>query len=95
MTPLFDSSIAGIASRFATEAAKLHQYLDGQRHIGRNDTLPAYILAHPQAISAVRQACIDSSNLNFEIIDNHQAARKLNLKTLPSDSSSELLYLHL
>ena len=95
MTPLFDSSIAGIASRLATEAAKLYQYLDGQRHIGRNDTLPVYILAHPQAVPAVRQTCIDSSNLNFEIIDSHQAARKLELKTLPSDSSSELLYLHL
>jgi hypothetical protein len=95
MTPLFDSSIAGIASRFATEAAKLYQYLDGQRHIGRNDTLPVYILAHPHAISAVRQACIDSSSLNFAIVDSHQAARKLDLKTLPSDSSSELLYLHL
>ena len=95
MTPLFDNSIAGIASRFATEAAKLYQYLDGQRHIGRNDRLPVYILAHPQAIPAVRQTCIDSSNLNFEILDSHQAARKLDLKTLPSDSSSELLYLHL
>jgi len=95
MTPLFDSSIAGIASRFATEAAKIYQYLDGQRHIGRNDRLPVYILAHPQAIPAVRQTCIDSSNLDFEILDSHQAARKLDLKTLPSDSSSELLYLHL
>ena len=95
MVPLFDSSIAGIASRFASESGKLYQYLDGQRHIGRNDTLPVYILAHPQAISAIRQHCVDSSGLNFEILDNHQAARKLDLKTLPSDSSSELIYLHL
>jgi hypothetical protein len=87
--------IAGIASRFASESGKLYQYLDGQRHIGRNDTLPVYILAHPQAISAIRQHCVDSSGLNFEILDNHQAARKLDLKTLPSDSSSELIYLHL
>ena len=95
MTPLFDSSIAGIASRFATEAAKLYQYLDGQRHIGRNDTLPVYVLTHPQAMAAVRHACIDSSNLSFEIVDSHQAAKKIDLKTLPGDSSSELLYLHL
>ncbi|MGA9394127.1 MAG: hypothetical protein WBV56_02185 [Azonexus sp.] len=95
MTPLFDSSIAGVASRFATEAAKLYQYLDGQRHIGRNDTLQVYVLAHPQAMAAVRHACIDSPNLAFEIVDSHQAAKKIDLKTLPSDSSSELLYLHL
>jgi hypothetical protein len=33
--------------------------------------------------------------LRFEIVDSHQAARRLDLKTLPSDSSSELLFLHL
>ena len=95
MTPLFDSSIAGVASRFATEAAKLYQYLDGQRHIGRNDMLQVYVLAHPQAMAAVRHACIDSPSLAFDIVDSHQAAKKIDLKTLPSDSSSELLYLHL
>ena len=35
------------------------------------------------------------ANLGLEIIDSHQAARQLDLKSLPDDSSSELLFLHL
>jgi len=95
MAPLFDSSIAGVASRFASEAVKLQQYLVTQRLVGRNDSLPVYVLAHPQAILAVRQACSDVPSLAFEIVDNHQAAHRIGLKSLPDDSSSELLFLHL
>ncbi len=95
MAPLFDSSIAGIASRFAAEATKLHQYLVAQRHFRRSEPIPVYVLAHPQAVAAVRQACVDTNSLRFEIIDSHQAARRLALKTVPGDSGSELLFLHL
>ena len=95
MAPLFDSSIAGIASRLGAEATKLHQYLVGRRHLGRNDTLTVYVLAHPQAVGAVRHACVDTHGLHFEVVDSHLAARKLNLKTLPGDTSSELIFLHL
>ena len=95
MVPLFDSSIAGIASRLAAESTKLHQYLAGQRLIRRSEPMPVFILAHPQAAATVRQACVDTTSLRFEIVDSHQAARRLDLKTLPSDSSSELLFLHL
>ena len=95
MAPLFDSSIGGLASRFASEANKLHQYLLAQRHVGRNEDVPVYILAHPQVVPAVRQSCRDMANLGFEIIDSHQAARQLGLKSLPGDSGSELLFLHL
>ena len=95
MAPLTDSSIAGIAGSFAAEAGKLLQYLVGQRLIGRNDTLPVYVLAHPQAMTAIRNACRDSGNIIFEIIDSHQQAKQINLKTLPDDSRSDLLFLHL
>jgi hypothetical protein len=50
MAPLTDSSIGGIARSFAAEASKLHQYLIGQRLIGRDDVLPVYIVAHPLSI---------------------------------------------
>lgn len=95
MAPLADSSMAGIASSFAAEAGKLQQYLIGQRLIGRSDALPVYVLAHPQAITTVRNACHDTGNLIFEILDSHQQARQINLKTMPDDSRSELLFLHL
>ena len=95
LTPLSDSSIAGIASRFAAEATKLHQYLVGKRHIRRSETVAVYVLAHPQAAVAVRQACVDTPQLAFEIIDAHAAARRIDLGTLPDDNRADLHFLHL
>jgi hypothetical protein len=95
MAPITDSSIAGVASRFTAEAAKLHQYLIGQRLIGRDETLPVFIVAYPPAIPAIENACPDHGHLAFSIIDSHVAASKLGLHTPPEDSSSDFLYLHL
>ena len=95
MAPLTDSSIAGIARSFAAEAGKLHQYLIGQRLIGRDDTLPVLIVAHPLSIPAVENACPEPGQLAFTIIDSHAAAALLKLHTLPEDNRSELLFLHL
>lgn len=95
MAPLTDSSIAGIARSFAAEAAKLHQYLIGQRLIGRDDVLPVYIVAHPLSVPAIDNACPEHGQLDFRIIDSHVAAERLKLQTLPEDNRSDLLFLHL
>lgn len=95
MAPLNDSSIAGTAASMAGEAGKLYQYLVGQRQIGRNDTLPVFVLAHPHAVDAAQSACIDTGGLNFHILDSHQAATRLGLRSLPDDSRCEQLFLHL
>lgn len=95
MAPLTDSSIAGIASSFAAEAAKLHQYLLGQRQVGRNEILPVFIVAHPQTIPSIEKACTDHSQLTFAVIDSHLAARRIGLHTLPEDYRSDCLFLHL
>ncbi|RIX40692.1 MAG: hypothetical protein D3M94_21265 [Rhodocyclales bacterium GT-UBC] len=95
MVSLTDSSIAGIASSLASEAGKLQQYLIGQRLIGRNDTLPVFIVSHPQALSTIEKALPAHTQLKFALIDSHQVACQIKLDTLPSDSRSENLYLHL
>lgn len=95
MAPLSDSSIAGTAAAMAAEASKLHQYLVGQRQIGRNDTLPVFVLAHAGAREAMEAACIDTAGLNFAILDNGEASRRLGLKTPPDNNCCELLFLHL
>lgn len=95
MAPLTDSSIAGIARSFAAEAGKLHQYLIGQRLIGRDDMLPVFIVAHTLSIPAIENACPEHGQLAFTIIDSHAAAAQLKLHTLPEDNRSELLFLHL
>lgn len=95
MAPLTDSSIAGIASAFATESGKLHQYLIGQRLIGRDENIPAFILAHPLTLPAIEKACPERDQLNFRIIDSHAAATKIALHTLPEDNRTDLLFMQL
>lgn len=95
MAPITDSSIAGIASSFAAEAGKLHQYLIGQRLIGRDDDLPVFIVAFPAAIAAIEKSCPDRGHLGFSIIDSHLAADKLGLHSPPEDNRSDFLFLHL
>jgi hypothetical protein len=95
MAPLADRSIAGIASRMASEAVKLHQYLVGRRMVARSESLPVYVLAHPLAAAAIRQACNDTPSLRFEILDSHHVAQRLGLATPPDDSRAEPIFLHL
>lgn len=95
MAPITDSSIAGVASSFAAEAGKLHQYLIGQRLISRGENVPVYIVASPSAIPAIEKSCPDRGHLSFSLIDSHTAAGKIGLHTPPSDSRSDLLFLHL
>ncbi|MBS1143655.1 MAG: hypothetical protein H6R14_1061 [Proteobacteria bacterium] len=95
MAPLADSSIAGIASAFVAESGKLHQYLIGQRLIGRDESLPAYIVAQPLTIPAIEKICPEHGPLNYTLIDSHVAAQKLKLHTLPGDNRSDMLLLHL
>lgn len=95
MTPLADSSIAGVAGTFAAESAKLQQYLIGQRLIGREEALPVFILAHPQTLPAIEKACPDSGQLAFRIIDSHTAASRLGLHPQSEDKRADALFMHL
>lgn len=95
MAPITDSSIAGIATSFGAEARKLHQYLIGQRLIGRDEALPVFIVAYPQAIPAIEKACPDHGHLSFSILDSEVAAQKMGLHTPPEDIRCDALFLHL
>lgn len=95
MAPLTDSSQAGLASAFAAEAGKLHQYLIGQRLVSRDEELPVFIVAHPQSIPAIERACPDRGPLSFTLVDSHVAAAKLKLHSLPDDNRCDRLFLQL
>lgn len=95
LTPLHNSSIGGIAQAFATEAIKLQQYLASQRLIGRSQPITAHVLAHPNALKAVEASCVDTDTLTFDILDIEDSARHVGLKTLPLDTHSESLFIHL
>lgn len=95
LTSLHNSSIAGIAQAFASEALKLQQYLASQRLIGRNQPITAHILAHPSALKVIATSCIDTETVNFNILSLADCAQQIGLKTLPTDSHCETLFMHL
>ena len=95
LTPLHNSSIGGIAQTFSSEALKLQQYLVGQRLIGRKQPIKAYLLAHASARKAIENSCVDSEALSFTVLDIEDSARKCKLKTLPTDTHCEPLFLNL
>ncbi|WP_291992449.1 hypothetical protein [Candidatus Accumulibacter sp. ACC003] len=95
LTPLTNSSIGGIAQTFASEAAKLQQYLVSQRLIGRQQPLVAYLLAHANTRKAIESSCIDRDTLVFAILDIEESARLCGLKALPENTHCEPLFLNL
>lgn len=95
LSPLTNTSIAGIAQSFATEALKLQQYLLSQRLIARNQTLSAIVVAHPQAIPAVETSCISTESLAFQIFSTDQCSNALGLKNPPGSSHADPLFAHL
>lgn len=95
LTPLQHSSIGSIAQAFASESLKLQQYLASQRLVGRNQTITAHILAHPGALKAIATSCVDTPAVRFNVLDINDCARRTGLKSPPTDSHGEMLFLHL
>ncbi|HMM54128.1 MAG TPA: hypothetical protein PKC23_03800 [Candidatus Desulfobacillus sp.] len=95
LSPTTASSAAQVAAGCAAEAWKIHQYLLGQRLIARGTPLPVLILAHPAHMGSFAEHCRSTEELQVTLLDLHAAAGQLKLKTLPKDSRSEALFLHL
>lgn len=95
LTPLHQSSIAGMAQTFSTESLKLQQYLVSQRLIGRRQPITAYLVAHANARAAIESSCADTETLSFVVLDIEDCARKCGLRTLPADTRCEFIFLDL
>lgn len=95
LTPLASGSIEEAAISTYGEAAKIHQYLVGQRLLTRGQRITVLCLASPAQFSILQQSCIDTDELGFELHDIHQAADACNLRTPLRDSDANLLLAHL
>lgn len=95
LTPLSASGAVEAAAACAAEAAKIHQYLLGQRLVSRGTPLPVITLAHPAHTGAFLDLCRNTEDLQFQIVDLHALGHTCGLKSLPLDSRSEALFLHL
>lgn len=95
LSSMMSSGAAEIAASCAAEAAKIYQYLLGQRLLARGAPLPVLALVHPAQTGAFREHCSSMEELQVTFQDLHAACKTFGLKTLPQDSRSESLYLHL
>lgn len=95
LTPLAASGAEQIAGNCAAEAEKIYQYLLGQRLISRGTPLPVIALAHPAELGVFREHLKNTEDLLIDLRDLHGASAACGLKSLPQDSSSEAVFLHL
>ena len=95
LTPLQNSSIAGIAQTFSAEAQKLQQYLVSQRMVARHQSITVHLLAHASAFKAIEQSCIDTAMIHYNVIDIKDCAKKTGLRSAPPDTHGEQIFLNL
>jgi len=95
LTSATATGAAEIAAGCAAEAAKIYQYLLGQRLLTRGAPLPVVALVHPAQTGVFLEHCKDREELQITLHDLHAACKTFGLKTLPKDSRCESLYLHL
>ncbi len=95
MAPLYDASPEGLASTIAAEGQKLHQYLAAQRHFGRNDALPVFVIAPDDALPALEGASGASPLLHPRLIGIAEASRALGLHGRPAGARCGALFAYL
>jgi hypothetical protein len=94
-TPLATGSTQETALASTIEAGKMHQYLSGQRLVDRNKPLAVRVLAHSEQIGALRERCVDSATLHFEIADLQQESARLGLQKNAGGLHVNMLFCHL
>lgn len=95
LSPMASGGAAELAAGCAAEAAKIYQYLLGQRLLARGAPLSVIVLAHPAQTGTFLEHCKNTEELQFALHDLHAACKTVGLKTLPRDSRCETLFLHL
>ncbi len=95
LTAMATDNLEECAAACATESAKIHQYLAAQRLIAHGTALSVVVLVHPGQLSYFRSRCKDTELLKFSFADLLAEAQRQGLKSLPRDTRSEPLLLHL
>ncbi len=95
LTRVRSDSPEEVATAVAAESAKSYQYLLAQRTIDPGAALTTVVLLHPHDLANYRGHCADSDQIRYVFADLCSAAKEHGLRTLPRDSCSETLFLHL
>ncbi len=94
LSQLATGTIDEVGRVCAADTAKIFQYLVAQRQIPRGAALRTVILAHAGQIPVLQDYCQNTTDLQFEFTDLAAAARQLQLKDIPTDSSADNLFIH-
>ena len=94
LTPLPNTSPEHIAQALSAEALKLQQYLVSQRLLNHDQALLAYLLTGAEIHPLIKQHCANTPTLSYVILDLEQSAQSIGLKTAPSNTVCEPLFLH-
>jgi len=86
---------SGIAQECAAESLRTHQYLLNSRVLPREGPpLEVLVLAPADERAFYDAACTDSPRLRFHVQDIDKVARSIGLKSVPSETLGEALFLH-
>lgn len=89
------ADLAAAGEVCAGESAKLWRYLVAQRLLGADRPLPVVILLHPRDLPLFQASCRDHDALRYRFADVLAVSQKRGLRTVPQDSRSDSLFLHL
>ena len=85
-----------VAAAFAGETVRIQQYLSAVRTIARDGPpLDALLIAPSRQRQLIEAATADSTQLQYHVIDTHDAAQRIGLKDFPIDCGAEALYAYL
>jgi hypothetical protein len=84
-----------IAQDCAAESVRIHQYLVNTRILPRDaPPLDVLVLAPSEHKALYDAACVDSARLRFHVHDLDRVGRSLGLKSAPTETLAEGLFLH-
>jgi hypothetical protein len=84
-----------IAQDCAAESVRIHQYLVNTRILPRDaPPLDVLVLAPSEHKALYDAACVDSARLQFHVHDLDRVGRSLGLKSAPTETLAEGLFLH-
>jgi hypothetical protein len=95
LTQLTSTEARDIATACKLEASKTLQYLVSQRQLKRGNGLPTVILAATDSTETLRELCLDSDEVSFEVIDQSQLAHTAGLKSRMEGVRADWLFIHL
>lgn len=95
LTPMATDSLEDGSAACAAESAKIYQYLVAQRVIAHGTALTTVVLVHPGQLAQFRNRCTDSDEIRFVFADLLAESKRQGLKSLPRDSRSDALFLHM